>query len=103
MTKDQTMMKKFLTPNEAADYLGVSEEDLQKAVDKGKIATYRIGGIYTRFRVDDLNLYHRKGPGRGGQRQSATFSDRIKDFFYFNDFYIYSGIAVIVILYFIFK
>lgn len=96
-------MKKFLTSKEAADYLGILEAELQKMVGKGKISAYKIGGIYTRFALDDLNLYRRKSPDRASQKQMVNAVDRIKDFFYFNDFYIYSFFAVIVILYFIFK
>ena len=96
-------MKKFLTFKEAADYLGVPETELQKMVDKGKIPAYKIGGIYTRFALDDLNLYRRKVPNKSSQRQMVGALERIKDFFYFNDFYIYSGIAIVIILYFIFR
>lgn len=96
-------MKQFLTAKEAADYLGIAEDELQKMVSKNKIPVYRIGGIYTRFKVDDLDVYHRRAPGKRGQRQPAAIADRIKDFFYFNDFYIYSAIAIIIIIYFIFK
>lgn len=32
-----------------------------------------------------------------------TATERVKDFFYFNDFYILSSIAIILLLYFIFK
>ncbi|MFC1623791.1 helix-turn-helix domain-containing protein [Candidatus Omnitrophota bacterium] len=97
------MMKKFLTSKEAADYLRIEEEELQRIVGKGKISSYKIGGVYTRFKVDDLNLYRHKTPSRSRQRYPNTFLDRVKDFFYFNDFYIFSFIAVIVILFFIFK
>ncbi len=97
------MMKKFLTSKEAADYLGIPEDALHKILEKERIPSYKIGGIYTRFKVDDLNLYRRKIPHRVYQGKSRLVSDRIKDFFYFNDFYIFSGIAIITILYFIFK
>ena len=96
-------MKKFLTSKEAADYLGISEDELQKMVQRGKMPAYKIGGIYTRFALDDLNLYRRKAPDRASQRQMVGVADRVKDFFYFNDFYIYSGLTIIVILYFIFR
>lgn len=97
------MMKKFLTFKEAADYLGIPEAELETLVEKARIPSYKIGGIYTRFRVDDLNSYRRKIPGKFLKREGGTTLDRIKDFFYFNDFYIYSAAAIIVILYFIFK
>ena len=97
------MTKKFLTFKEAAGYLGIPESELENIVNKSRIPSYKIGGIYTRFKVDDLDSYRRKVPNKISQKETCTVSDRIKDFFYFNDFYIYSGIAIIVILYFIFK
>lgn len=97
------MMKKFLTSQEAADYLGISEVELRSIIDRNKIPSYKIGGVYTRFKVDDLNHFRRWIPGSGKVKKSYYFYDRIRDFFYFNDFYIYSSVAIIVILYFIFK
>lgn len=141
------MMKKFLTSKEAADYLRIRESELQEIVNKGKIPTYKIGGIYIRFKVDDLDSYNRRASNQpmhkrhsdtflarigrhkalssenrkadgiadinsggsarnvGGRISEAKprFFDRIKDFFYFNDFYIVSSIAIIIILYLIFK
>lgn len=97
------MMKKFLTAKETADYLGISEGEIEKLTGEGTIPSYKIGGIYTRYRIDDLNVYGRKsGPG-ARRKYSAGFSDRVKDFFYFNDFYIFALSAIVVILYFIFK
>ena len=97
------MMKKFLTSKEAADYLGIPEDELGKILEKEEVPSYKIGGIYTRFKVDDLDFYRRKIPNRAYQGKPRLASDRIKDFFYFNDFYIFLGIAIIAILYFIFK
>lgn len=97
------MMKNFLTLEEAADYLGLTGPELQNLAQKGKMPAYKIGGVYTRFKVDDLNLYRRKSPKRRGSKEPHSFIDAVKDFFYFNDFYIYSAIAIIVIVYFIFK
>ncbi|MBU4590882.1 MAG: helix-turn-helix domain-containing protein [Candidatus Omnitrophica bacterium] len=97
------MMNKFLTFEEAAHYLGMPEADLQKVMEKGKLPAYKIGGIYTRFKVEDLNAYRRRIPKKTGQKYPSNFGDSVKDFLYFNDFYIYSGIAIALILYFIFK
>jgi len=96
------MMKKFITSKEAADYLAISEDELNGLVKIGRIPVYRIGGIYTRFKVDDLEAYRRKGITRPGKKHKSNITDNIKDFFYFNDFYIYSTIAIAIILYFIF-
>ena len=98
-----SMMKKFLTSKEAAEYLAVPEDELQKMASEGKVPSYQIGGIYLRFRIDDLDSYCRKARKGSKDRYGSPISDRIKDFFYFNNFYIFACIVVIIILYFIFK
>jgi len=96
------MMKRFLTLKEAADYLGIAENELDDLSKAHKIATYKIGGVYTRFKVDDMEAYRRKGVTKGSKNYRNSI-DRIRDFFYFNDFYIYSFIIIAVMLYFILK
>ncbi|MBU1006318.1 MAG: helix-turn-helix domain-containing protein [Candidatus Omnitrophica bacterium] len=97
------MMQKFLTSREAADYLGIPESDLTAMSNAKNIPSYKIGGIYTRFKVDDLDVYRRRSRNNISRGKGHLLSDRIKDFFYFNDFYIFSVAAIAVILYFIFK
>ena len=97
------MMNKFLTSQEAADYLGIPEDMLLEIAERRKIPAYRIGGIYTRFKVEDLDSYRKKAPKVPGGKKNSRISDAIKDFFYFNDFYIFSIITAAVILYFILK
>ncbi len=97
------MMKRFLTSKEAADYLGIAENELSDLSKNHQITAYKIGGIYTRFKVDDLEAYRRKGITKGNKNYSNTSLGSIADFFYFNDFYIYSGIIIAVMLYFILK
>ena len=96
-------MKRFLTLKEAAGYLGIAENELDDLSKAHKITAYKIGGIYTRFKVDDLEAYRRKGVTRGSKKYSNSGPERIRDFFYFNDFYIYSCIIIAVMLYFILK
>ena len=96
-------MKLFLTLKEAAGYLGIAENELEDLSKAHKITAYKIGGIYTRFKVDDLEAYRRKGVTRGSKKYSNNSLERIRDFFYFNDFYIYSCIIIAVMLYFILK
>lgn len=97
------MMKRFLTSREAADYLGITENELSDLSNKHKITAYKIGGIYTRFKVDDLEALRRKGVTKLGKNYTGNNRfDSLADFFYFNDFYIYSGILIIVLLAIIF-
>lgn len=97
------MMKKFLTAKEAADYLGMAESEIERLTNEDVIPSYKIGGIYTRYRIDDLNTYGRKSYPDARRGYSVSLADRAKDFFYFNDFYIFTLSIIVVILYFIFK
>ena len=97
------MMKRFLTSKEAADYLGITENELIDLSKANRITAYKIGGIYTRFKIDDMEAYRRKSITKGNKSYSNSNFDSIRDFFYFNDFYIYSGIIIAVMLYFILK
>ncbi len=97
------MMKRFLTSKEAADYLGITEDELNNLSKTHQITAYKIGGIYTRFKVDDLETCRRKGITKGSKNDGNNSFENIRDFFYFNDFYIYSCVVIAVILYFIFK
>ena len=96
-------MKRFLTSKEAADYLGITENELADLSKTHQITAYKIGGIYLRFNVDDLEACRRKGITKNSKGYSSNTLDHIKDFFYFNDFYIYSGVIIAVILYYILK
>jgi len=96
-------MKKFLTSKEAADYLGIRESELEKMVERKELRSYKIGGVYTRFGADDLDICRAKSGKRIRNKDFGSRSDRAKDFLYFNDFYIFSFFAIIVILYFIFR
>ena len=115
------MPEKLLTLEEASALIGFSEEAIRGLVDKGELPAYRIGGKFLRFRREQLEAIVRElpsGPDGGAAvarstkahfepkkdysyRQTAA--EKARDFFYFNDFYIYSLVAIIVILWFIFR
>ncbi|MFH1782832.1 MAG: helix-turn-helix domain-containing protein [Candidatus Omnitrophota bacterium] len=97
------MMQKFLTSKEAANYLNISEEDLGRLMENNTLSSYKIGGVYTRFKTEDLDSYRRRTKNRSNEEGAGILSDKIKDLIYFNDFYILSGLSIALILYFIFK
>lgn len=97
---------KYLNINEAAEYLQISPEEIKKLVDQGKVPAYSIGGVFLRFKKDQIKAL--KG-GHFDTRQVSSPSEtqyssreKFKDFLYFNDFYIISVIIVLIILIVIF-
>lgn len=106
------MVEKLLTLTEAAERLGLSEEEVRRLVEKGEIPAYQIGGMYLRFKEEQiLSLrprYMRNGEAPEAvnnaerpQRLNDTFLSRLNDFFYFNDFYIFSSVVIFFLLYLI--
>lgn len=104
------MTEKLLSTREVSRYLGISEEDLRKLVDKGELPAYRLGGTILRFRKDQIDEIKARGIPKVTNSEeevitSSAYSrlERMRDFLYFNDFYIFSVIIIIILLIVIFK
>ena len=98
--------EKLLTVREAAIMLDVSERAVMDLVDEGKLSAYKIGGVYLRFKKDQLDSYKESTGGLSREKQKeklGPFKDRAADFFYFNDFYIVSAIVIAVIIFIIIR
>lgn len=107
------MTDKLLTLKEAAEGLGLSEEEVRRLVEKGEIPAYQIGGVYLRFKEEQiLSLqprYLKKTPAVSIVKEKEIFKEkdsfisRIQDFFYFSNFYIVSALIIAVLLYIIYE
>jgi excisionase family DNA binding protein len=105
--------EKLLTVRETAHYLGVSEKAVIELSEQGVIPAYKVGGVYLRFRKDQLKSVkitpqvlsglEQAGSGTGFQSGKRTFPERIADFIYYNDFYFLCLAVCLVLLYFVFK
>lgn len=104
--------EKLISLHDAADTLELSEEELRRFVAEGKIPAYKIGGEYLRFRKSQVEalrgririLKHQSVPIldiRPAQKAEAgtgySILDRIRDFLYFNDFYILAFILIVLL------
>lgn len=106
------MTDKLLTLKEAAECLGLSEEEVRRLVAKGEIPAYQIGGMYLRFKEEQILLlkprYSKRASAISDKGEKETFQgkesflSKIQDFFYFNNFYIISTIIIIALLYIIY-
>lgn len=114
-SKDATSAhERYLTPEEAADVLEISQEELWDLAHQHKIPTHSIAGAFLRFKreeIEAIKIKWRIERELFPQRQKyfshqtvvekATAFEKMRDFWYFNDFYIISTIIVIGFLYFI--
>jgi len=122
------MPKKLFTLSELVDYLGIDADEITDFVDAGVIPAYKIAGELLRFQKEQIDAiraeidakiknkkksFVKKTPGIEkvstkpkrlvSSLEGDTLLDKISDFFYFNDFYIFSGIFVILLLAVIFR
>jgi len=93
--------EKLLTIREVSQILGITEKEVIDLAESGKIPAYKIGGVYLRFKREQIEEF-RKDSGltyaKSDPSLRYTFIDRLKDFFYFNDFYILSALIIILML-----
>lgn len=97
------MAEKFISVRDASLILGVSEKTILDLVDEGKITAYQIGGQFLRLNKEQIeNLKNSKLIASENIEHKYSFLERIKDFFYFNDFYIVSLLIIIGLVFLIF-
>ena len=98
--------ERLLTIRDAAIILGVSEKEVMDLAESGAVPAYKIAGVYLRFKRHEIESYKKKAAPfihKEKEAEAYTLQDKISDFFYFNDFYILSGLLVIFMLLIIFR
>ena len=107
--------KNLISLEEAADLLETNKKEVHQLIDGGQLNAFRIGGEFVRLRKDQVSEI--KARWRINRRLFAEPSedqhllnidkpsllDGIKDFFYFNDFYIGSFILIALFIFLIFS
>jgi excisionase family DNA binding protein len=98
------MSDKLLTLKEAAACLHLKEDEIRKLVSAGKIPAYHVGGMYLRFKEENIFALRAKFGGRQLHENfrkndktreiNSPILSGIRDFLYFNDFYIISAVLV---------
>jgi len=97
--------EKLLTIREAASLLGVSEKEVIDLAEKGLVPAYKIGGVYLRFKRQQLEECKQKFLTHLNLAAGEKYSlrEKISDFFYFNDFYMLAALIIVLILVIIFR
>ena len=92
------MAEKLLTTREASHIIGISEKDIINLANANLIPHFKVAGEFLRFRREDV---FRVKPAIKKKynipEKTHHQREKIREFFYFNDFYIIS-IAVIAFL-----
>ena len=94
MTNEQ-----FITVRETAQVLGVSEKKVMDMIETQKLQAYRIADQFLRLKKSEvLSIRNLGNIVNENVKFAYTSAERIRDFFYFNDFYIISLIIVAALL-----
>jgi len=94
---------KLLTIREVSEELGITEQQVIDLAETGKIPAYKLGGLYLRFRSEHIQELKRKLSKTLKGVNKISPLEQLRDFFYFNDFYILTALIIIVMLTIIFK
>ena len=93
----------YITVRETAQILGISEKKVMDFVQEHKLEAYRIANQFLRLKKTEvLNLRNAGTVTNEMVQFTYTAPDRLRDFFYFNDFYILSGMIIVTLLCIIF-
>jgi excisionase family DNA binding protein len=98
--------EKLLTVREVSILLNISEKEVMDLAETGAIPAYKVGGVFLRFRKDQVQGYQKSAyPSmtKVSLHKPAPLQEKINDFFYFNDFYILSGLLILLLVVVIFK
>lgn len=99
MTSDQ-----YISVRETAQILGVSEKKIMDLIEEGKLQAYRIAGQFLRLKKTEVLALRSAGEVESENVQYPyRSSERIRDFLYFNDFYIISLVAIAFLIFTIFR
>lgn len=108
------MEEKLWTQSQVAEFLKVPEEEIKKMIEEGKIHAYKIGGVFIRFQKKEIEMLNDELKPNDkkkslpdflntkGNEYEYTLGEKLKDFIYFNDFYIISIIIILGLLIYIF-
>jgi excisionase family DNA binding protein len=98
--------EKMLTVRDVALLLGVSEKDVLDLTGNGTIPGYKVGGVYLRFKKDQVEQYKKNQSllkPKAVKEEPEGLRSRFGDFFYFNDFYIFALIFVVILGYLVYR
>ena len=96
-------MEKLWTTSEVARYLGVDEPTVEQLVHTGRLTGYKLAGQFLRFRPEQVKAVKEQGAlkpmGAAVVARADAWHEKVRDFFYFYDFYLlaFTLLAVLVI------
>jgi len=92
------MTEGMLSLQEVMEYLNLDKAGVEGLVKKDRLNAYKIGGVYLRFKkdqvIDLMKLLVKETP------QDNPKFEKLRDFWAYNNFYIITGVCLLILLYF---
>lgn len=93
----------YISVRETAQILSTSEKMVMDLIEQNKLQAYKIANKFLRLNRSEVFNLRSSGKVISENNPIAfTTAEKIKDFFYYNDFYILAYLIIIGILYVIF-
>ena len=103
LRQGQIMSSQYITVRETAQILAVSEKKVMDLIEGGNLQAYKIADQFLRLKRNEVaNILSSGQVVSENIVQTYTPAERLRDFFYFNDFYLISLIIIGALLYIIF-
>ncbi len=97
------MSSQYITVRETAQILAVSEKKVMDLIENGNLQAYKIADQFLRLKRNEVvNILSTGQVVSENVIQDYTPGERVRDFFYFNDFYLISLAVIGALLYIIF-
>ncbi len=97
------MSSQYITVRETAQILAVSEKKVMDLIENGNLQAYKIADQFLRLKRNEVvNILSTGEVVSENISHSYTPAERLRDFFYFNDFYLFAVVVIGVLLYIIF-
>jgi len=97
------MSSQYITVRETAQILAVSEKKVMDLIEGGNLQAYKIADQFLRLKRNEVaNILSTGQVVSENVSHSYTPGERVRDFFYFNDFYLISLAVIGILLYIIF-
>src|ERR1700733_3986418 len=97
------MSSQYITVRETAQILAVSEKKVMDLIEGGSLQAYKIADQFLRLKRNEVaNILSTGQVVSENVKHTYTPAERLRDFFYYNDFYLAALIVIGILLYIIF-
>ena len=93
----------FISVRETAQVLSISEKKVMDLIEQRKLQAYKIADKFLRLKKSEvMDLKNSGAVTIENVRIDYSPAEKVRDFLYFNDFYILSFFAILALVYVIF-